>query len=56
MLMSDFLNMVKVLRMLYGVEVAKEYFEKQINQFGDMEISDLFSYHSFDKVETTSAK
>jgi len=56
MLLSDFLNMTKVLRMLYGVEVAKEYFEKQINEFGELNISDLFSYTSYDKVTSTTEK
>jgi len=56
MLLSDFLNMVKVLRMLYGVPVAREYFERQIGEFGDLVLSDLFNYESFDKVEPTTAK
>lgn len=56
MLIKDFLDMVKVLRMLYGVNIAKEYFEKHINDFGDFTISDLFNYKTFDNVDTTTEK
>jgi len=56
MLLGDFLGMTKVLRMLYGVEVAKEYFERQIHEFGDLNISDLYSYKSYDKLQTTIEK
>jgi len=56
MLIKDFLDMVKVLRMLYGVAVAREYFERQISEFGDMQLSVLFNYQSFDKLQTTLEK
>jgi len=53
-LLSDFLAMTKVLRMLYGTAVAKEYFERRINEFGDLDISDLFNYKAYDTVTPTT--
>jgi len=51
--MENFLSMVKVLRMLYGPEVATEYFEKQISQFGEFSLKDLQTYSSYYKLNPT---
>lgn len=56
MLLVDFLDMVKVLRMLYGVAVAREYFELHISEFAEFDVKDLYAYNSYVTVDTTSAK
>ena len=53
MLLSDFLSMTKVLRMLYGPRVAKEYFEKTVAEFGDFSLKDLQSYDGYAKIQPT---
>lgn len=56
MLLQDFLDMVKVLRMLYGVAIAKEYFELHVNEFSEFDVKDLFAYQSYANLEITPEK
>lgn len=53
MLLADFLSMTKVLRMLYGTALATEYFEKNLSQFGDLDVKDLQSYKAYAKISPT---
>jgi hypothetical protein len=41
MLLKDFLDMVKVLKMLYGRDIAESFFKKNIDQFPDLLYSEL---------------
>jgi len=46
---SDFLDIVKVIRMLYGIDPAKTFFEKNMLNFTGYEPKDL---HRLGKVDT----
>lgn len=54
--LQEFLGIVKVARMLYGVEVATHYFEKNIQEFSGHEPSDfksmLTSHDAHDNLES----
>lgn len=43
MTLNEFLSMVKVLRMLYGKQLAIEFFEKNVKHFPNLSIDDLNS-------------
>lgn len=48
---EQFLDTTKVIRMLYGVEIAKSYFEKNLDTFfGDSSLIDLHDLISSDTI------
>lgn len=49
----EFLNLVKVMRMLYGVEVAKRYFEKNLFEFTGHTLSELEKLKRDARIEVT---
>lgn len=54
--LDTFLTLVKVLRMLYGVEPAMEFFEKNLEEFTGFNLDDfkkslLRSKHNHDNIQ-----
>jgi len=51
---SDFLDIVKVIRMLYGLDPAKTFFEKNMLNFTGYEPKDLHRLGKVDTITVTS--
>lgn len=41
MLFTEFLALVKVIRMLYGLQIADEFFKKNIDRYYDLSYDEL---------------
>lgn len=50
---NDFLNLTKVIRMLYGTTVAGKFFEDNINKFYNLTLNDLTKELDSNKINTS---
>lgn len=51
--LDDFLHLTKVLRMLYGVQLATYFFETNFEEFTGIKLDRLHHLLSHDKLSTT---
>jgi hypothetical protein len=51
--LDEFLDLVKVFRMLYTIEVATRFFEENLEEFTGYSISDLQKLLAHDKLAPT---